>query len=214
MKVTNGHHFCKGVTLEVSAEKKLTWTVDKERQKFKYGTIRVQEGGDVAVLDPNKSPDEFVNLLQVIFEFTGCCPDKLDIKHDDEKLNKDFERDLTAERQSVIDLIYNYPLERKARFLWFDYGCGCDDPDCHPNCPKPKISNFQMMPLATTYGDLLKSLGEKTTTGGVTYYDYPDSVWLFVKPITAFHKAVDSVKGKLGAETDAETLYLRFYYDR
>lgn len=71
--ITNTHHFCKGVTLEIeqneknNTKTKLTWLLDENHQKFKYGTIRVLDGKNNIVLEPKESVEQFIKLLNLVF---------------------------------------------------------------------------------------------------------------------------------------------------
>jgi hypothetical protein len=68
--VTNKHHFCKGITLSIQ-NNKLSWKVDKEMQRYKYGTCGLLQSNRDGILDPQDSLDDFILLINLIFEFTG-----------------------------------------------------------------------------------------------------------------------------------------------
>lgn len=212
MKVTNSHHFCKGVTLEIDGEK-LRWTVDKDNQRFKYGTIRVQNGEAVMTMNPLASNEEFVSLLGLVFEFTGVNPNSLKIELSPISTKNDETDLLILQRQEVIDRIYAQSLERKVRLVRLEEECDCEVVLHGYECPGPlKVTKLELMPLATTYGDLLKVLGDEYVEGGVKHYEYPDSVWLYLKELPKAHDAMIATKQE--HDFDPGTLYLRFYYDR
>ncbi len=187
MRVTNSHHFCKGFTLDIE-DGKLRWTVDKHEQRFKFGTIRVQDDGTTTVVNPLGSDEEFTSLLGLIFEFTGAHPGHLHIKPDG------------VERQEILDLIYNQPLKRKVRLVEISTGGG------------PTITRAEMQPPAKTYRDLFKCFGQQLTEHDVTHYEYPDSVWLFLKVIDGRQREEIQRLNKL--DPDDEALYIDFCYDR
>jgi hypothetical protein len=164
MKVTNKHHFCQGVTLEINDDK-LQWTVDKSAQRFKYGTIRVQDDGPVVIMDPLASNAIFIALMNMIFEFTGVPPSELEIDPP------------IIDRQEVIDRIYAQPLERKIRLVYVEESCDCEQPYRH-DCPGPQtITKLELMPLATTYGEFPKAYDAMIDTEQEHEFD-PDTLYL------------------------------------
>src|SRR5689334_4791158 len=72
--VTNPHHFSKGVTLTIT-NGKLAWKINWLKQRHKFGSYPFNpKVSDVesGLLDPVNSLDDFVMLIKLIFEFTGC----------------------------------------------------------------------------------------------------------------------------------------------
>src|SRR5579872_5756842 len=143
--VTNNHHFSKGVTLRIN-DNKLTWEIDREKQKYKYGTgvFGKKASDNDGILDPENSLDDFIALLQLIFEFTGCGTHYIKIESND-NTNANI-----ISVWDVIKLIYNTPLEHDVRFVRFGT-CGCNMGHCG------EITGINIDDTRyTTYGDIMK----------------------------------------------------------
>lgn len=140
--VINTHHFSEGVTLTIH-DSKSSWTIDRENQRFKYGTA-IDFCGQISqkagTLDPVNSFDDFVLLIKLVFEFTGC-----------EGLKIESQQNLT--QWDIINHIYNTPLEHHVRFVHVGR-CGCNMGHCS-EIVSVTIDNKDYK----TYGDLMALFG-------------------------------------------------------
>lgn len=179
LQVKNSHHFCTGVTLDIDADGKLKWTVDRAAQKFKYGTIRAGNDDDTVVMSPNGSLAEFVNLLTIMFEFTGVESSELDVP-EVPGLNP------IQVRQTIIDQIYATPIGRDIKIVNTEL-CRCNMGNC-AEVTSVTIEDFD----PKTYGDLFKRFGwgNPEEDDPVKHHCYPDSVWLFIKPLEKLPETV------------------------
>lgn len=137
--ITNTHHFCKGVTLYIT-DGQLRWHIDPEAQRYKYGTGRSPQHKCGGYIDPATFMDDFVALINLVFEFTGCDPDR------HLKINSDTS--LTV--KDVINTIYDAPLEHNVKFIQIGH-CGCNMGHCNA-VTGYSISDSEYK----TYGDLMK----------------------------------------------------------
>jgi hypothetical protein len=209
MRVTNNHHFCNGVTLDISPEGKLTWTIDTEKQKYKYGTVRVNAVDGTLVLNPHESLEEFCKLINIMFEFTGMDPSNLVI-------SGVFDADsVRTHREKVLRTIYETPLDRPVQFVQLTT-CGCNMGHCG------EIVGVELQKdEPKTYDDLFKRFGPLSTNeDGLEYYEYPDSVWLCVEPVKSFPEFVHaehscfSEKIPYPLQQDPAVAYIAYSYFR
>lgn len=214
IRVTNPHHFSKGVTVEIdTVTKKVTWTVDENEQRFKYGTIRTIPGEKTYTLNPEDSIEDFINLLTLAFEFTGCCYHGF--KTEGGQIID----------QEIIDAIYATPLEHDIKLVFLQT-CGCNMGHCDAivGINEPKES-------PKTYGEVMKILGDPSRNDQpLKYYEYPDSVWMILERIYNLPKIH---KGNIASgdhwenntcysnemvesdiKVDDSTIVLSFYYTR
>lgn len=204
--VTNSHHFSKGVTLTID-NGILSWRIDWNKQRHKFGSwpfepkVSNKESG---LLDPVSSIDDFVMLVKLVFEFTGCFNnDYYKIKSND---NVSFD--------DIINCIYNTPLDQKVKFIQIGT-CGCNMGHCGA------ITGISIDPTEyQTYGDLMALFGDKVEVDGHTYYEYPDSVWFSLEKITELPEKIHegfSCYNKLvpiNIELDPNTTYLAWSFGR
>lgn len=203
--VTNHHHFSRGVKLIIENGYP-KWYDDAKKQRGKYGTDAARNPKFDGLLEPSKNIDDFVTLINLIYEFTGCEPDtyfKIDSK---EKINN----------QDIIYYIYRCPLEQKINFVSIKH-CGCNMGHCDAVI-KYHISNKKY----ETYGDLVKYFShdnELTDNNGSKYYEYPDSVWFSVEKIDALPDKIhqDYCRGnviKVEEKLNPEKVYLSWSFGR
>ena len=75
--ITNSHHICKGIVL-ILKNSKVEWNVNWEDQKNKYGIFQKYSPAvsrKDGILDPVNSLDDFIVLINLMFEFTFICVD-------------------------------------------------------------------------------------------------------------------------------------------
>jgi len=219
--VTNKHHFCKGVTLSIQNDK-LTWKIDKDMQKYKYGIYKYVTCGFIqsdrdGQLDPQKL-DDFILLIELIFEFTGSLTYH---KYENKKytvmltnyLQIESEQNLT--QWDIVKCIYDTPLEHIVKFVGIGH-CGCNMGHCSA-ITGISINDKEFK----TYGDVMAVLGDETTTeNGNTYYEYPDSLLLTLEQITNLPGKIHcgytcySDKEIVTESLDPNTIYLSYGYGR
>ena len=219
--VTNKHHFCKGVTLSIQNDK-LSWKVDRDMQKYKYGTYKYGTCGFIqsdrdGQLDPQKL-DDFILLIELIFEFTGSLTY---CKYENKKYNVMLtdhlqivsDQDLT--QYDIVKCIYDTPLEHSVKFIRIGH-CGCNMGHCGA------ITGISIDDKEyKTYGDVMALFGDETITeDGNTYYEYPDSVLLTLEQITQLPDKIHSTwycgsdKKIVTESLDQNIIYLSYSYGR
>lgn len=175
--VKNDHHFCKGVELLI--EKPYTgisgrqkWKISSEDQKYKYGTCSLfgknSPFEEDRVLNPEKSREDFIHLLELIFEFTGTGAEYLKIENGD-----------NVNKWDIVESIYNTPLEHNIQLIHIS----------HYDCNMGHCSGINDASIDEreykTYGDVMELFGNKVEDkNGRIYYAYPDSAWLHIKETT------------------------------
>lgn len=172
--VINNHHFCQGIKLEiVNGENK--WSIEGEKQKTKYGTCifgkPVLDEPEFRYFDPKNSMDDFVKLLNLIFEFTGCWYESEII-------------DGYVSRKEVLEHIYKTPLEQKVKFVSIGH-CGCNMGHCGA------VTGIEIKEYKT-YGDIMELFSGGYKDEDESFYEYPDSVWIFIERIIELPKKIHS----------------------
>ena len=215
--VTNNHHFSKGVTLTIKDGKSF-WSVDNKEQKYKYGTIRTQNDTDTVILNPNNSLDDFVKLINLVFEFTGTLTDyeEYDPVHYNIPNNLKIKSDDNYNQWTILKHIYNTKLEHHPRFVRLGH-CGCNMGNCGEVTGFERDNNEY-----ETYGDLMKLFGYGTIkdADGNAYYSYPDSVLLCIERIKELPKKIHngnsclSEEIDINEELDKNEIYLSWCYGR
>ena len=204
--ISSKHHFSKGITLTIQNGKS-TWTVDRNSQKYKYGTciFGPKSSKKDGILNPNVDIDDFILLIKLIFEFTGCLngnPDCLEISSEE-----------NISRRDVIDHIYNTPLEHKIKFVHVQQ-CGCNMGRCD------EITSISVSEEDhKTYGEVMCILGDRAQFEGGDIYEYPDSVILSLDRITTLPQSIheNSCYGPdqvIIEKLDPEMVYLAWSYGR
>lgn len=203
--VINHHHFCKGINLTVQNGKP-KWEVNWKDQKYKYGTgpfAKVYPSREHKILDPVNSLDDFILLIELVFEFTGCS----------HFIKIESQWNLTL--WDLVSCIYNTPLEHNVKFVHIGY-CGCNMAHCGA-ITSINIDNNEYK----TYGDLMKLFGTPVNDGyGHTYYEYPDSVFFFLEKITELPERIhvdgSCYNGKIPVteKLDPNNVYLTWSYCR
>lgn len=207
-KITNSHHFSKGVELTIN-EGKLVWNVDWVQQKYKFGSwpfkpiVSKLDG----TLDATNSLDDFIMKIQLIYEFTGLDNDWLDYYFK-------IESDDKIHVYDIIDLIYKEPLEHKVKFVCIGH-CGCNMGHCDA------VTGIYIDPKEyQTYGDLMALFGDEVEENGFTHYTYPDSVHFSLERIKELPNNIhdgSSCYSKLVPVTetlDPEVVYLAWSFGR
>lgn len=199
-KVTINWHSCQGITLDI-IDGKLFWTVVKQKWKYIIPANSDDEVDEDELYDRfqfgkkqhqfNSSPvdvnhiEDFVGLLDIIFEFTGCAfllPKIGSLKEKDKedcfmKIESSDSNPPTPEQ--ILDLIYQTPLEHPIRFVMADWCEKCQTALSYAN------HHFQD---CQTYGEVMKRFNDidrpALLKSGFEYYEYPDGVFLSVKRVT------------------------------
>ena len=213
--ITSKHHFCEGVVLTIQNDK-LSWKVNKDKQKYKYGTCGFAQSNADGLLDLQQL-DDFISLINLVFEFTGTLTYQ---KYENKKCTVvstnrlQIESDQNLTQWDIVNCIYSAPLEWNVRFVRVGT-CGCNMGHCGAvtsitvDCEEYK-----------TYGDVMALLGDEVTLDGNHYYEYPDSVLLTLERITNLPDKICSgptCRGNKEIVTehlDPNTIYLSYSYGR
>lgn len=168
---TGTHHFQKGLTLIVTGDE---W-------KWIYSSDKSGSQTNQKYLDPTNSIENFVNLIDIVFRFTGVCFD-ISYSHtfDDCIQIKTGEDMKTMTTLELIRWIYDRPLEHKVRMVHLAT-CGCNMGHCGA-IVGIEIDETEYQ----TYGDLMKLFGgpiRPKEDPDNEYYGYPDSVCLSIRYI-------------------------------
>lgn len=193
------HHFCHGVTLKI-VDGKLFWEIDEEEQREKYG---FGPAVDIPGLRFGKNPlhfenkkidptrvDDFVGLLDVIFEFTGCTfiDDRDGNQIDLMRIVSDQEPKPTSEE--VLKVIYETPLEHEitwVRPVWCNVRESKNSLDMS-RCQDPQRFVLSGEAMPKTYGDVMSYFVQRISSprilhNGQRYYEYPDYLFSSIKRI-------------------------------
>lgn len=189
-KITNLHNFCEGYALTIKNDKP-EWCLRRKNQ-------RVEE-----ILNPIHSIDDFIKIIHTAFSFTRA-PETLTIENE-QKLTK----------WNVIDYIYNTPLEYNVTFVRIDK-CDCNFEHCSTVVGINVDQNEYK-----TYGDVFKLFGVAITDeNGHTYYEYPDSTYLYLQQIYNLPKKVheggscNNNKINVTEKMDPNKIYISWYYNK
>jgi hypothetical protein len=215
--ITNKHHFCEGITLTIK-DGKLTWSVDRDAQKYKYGTVplHIPYADRHGILDPKNSLDDFIKLLNLVFEFTGTLTyNKRENNAWVAHLTKNLQiSDPDLSTKSVVETIYNTPLEHEVKFVEVSH-CGCNMGHCGAITGVDVDSHTYK-----TYGEVMALIGTQAIVDDFTYYEYPDSVLLDLEKATEFPDEIHDgysccyPKKKLDNVWDPNTVYLSYGFSR
>ena len=210
--VTSSHHFSEGVKLVIT-NGKCQWYVDSEKQKHKYGTgMMTRKTDEVSgLVNPAESLDQFIKLINLIFEFTGCCVAYWGEVED--SLLIDSKEDLT--QWDIIKTIYDTKLEHKVNFVHIGT-CGCNMGNCGA------ITSVTVDEIDyETYGDLMKLFGYPVADShGNIYYCYPDSVWFMIRQASRLPETIHKGNScysetiKHDKQLDSEKVYLQWEFTR
>lgn len=217
MKVTNSHHFCEGVELFIDGDNH-QWKVDKISQKLKYGTCPLGKQSDETdgILNPQNNVTDFIKLLNLAFEFTGCLTNRGKI-YNQLEISKEG-----VTTKDVVELIYNKKLEHKVGFVCLSQ-CGCNMGHCDVITGVHYCSDEMK-----TYGDVMSLFGYPVVVDGFTYFEYPDSVLLSLEKVDGsivtsqvyerFTHKPTSIRCECGEcenpTFDPDTIYLSYEYGR
>jgi len=209
--ITNNHHFCEGIVLTLQ-NGNLKWSIDSNKQKFKYGT-GVRSGASEfrdGVLDPKNNLDDFIKLLNLVFEFTGTITN---ICYNKTLISPLQISDSNLSTKNVVEMIYNMKLEHEIKFVKIST-CGCNMGYCSAvTGVNIKSKTYK------TYGEVMSIFGYEATIDGFTYYEYPDSVLLNLNRITEIpseiidYKTHNPIKNE-NIKLDQDTVYLSYAFSR
>lgn len=179
--VTNEHHFCEGVELVIT-DGRVSWRVNRQGQQTEY--------------DPSSSLNDFIECINLAFEFTGCA-------------RRIVCGDLTL--SEIVNAVYSTPLEQSVRFVYI-MTCTCDMGNCGA------VNGVEICDTEyETYGDVIKllSFNQTDTVDGAEYYEYPDSVLLRLRRITSLPDIYTNCHGSPTPCTltlDPEVVYISYAY--
>ena len=206
--VTNPHHFAENIVLKIDGGKSI-W-IDKKPHSFTQRIYNLKEGEE-KIYDPKKV-DDFVRLIQIVYEFTGVLSDECSHKVE-ELLHIESENQLT--QWDIIKYIYNTTLEHKVKIVNPIF-CSCGKWSCK------SMGGYDISDRTyKTYGDLMGKFGyDISDVDGNIYYSYPDSV-IFrlenedIHGLKSAPKSCDSNERiDLDLKTDKETVYISWGFYR
>lgn len=171
--IENPHPFAKDIILEIDDDI-LTWIIDGK--KINYSIL---------------SANDYVNFICKVWDFVGSSlvisrkyianemvingvnvverTQALMVSSDDE----DYQKIDTMNVMEYVQKIYDIKINRNIQFIYLST-CECNMGNCRT------ILDKQCMDRCDTFGDLFKQIGTSKTIGDKIYYEYPDSVWLFM----------------------------------